>query len=251
MKVAEILSESAKDEQRLQLIARELIQTINKDIAEEMQYRVGNARNGRKPEPPIVDLGFIKELVPPKTLGHLHNRLNRVKVRVNFGREVKNIAGVFHSGDNLLELFYPMNSESKSNFLESIVVHELRHALDSSKSKRWALHSKPKAKEGDPYLAAPHEINARFSQMQRELTQLIQQDMQSERPLDIKTVMGQIHDLLQKWHIVQVFPSKNEISGSTPEGKPLDNKNYRQILKRSIKYFDAEKKRLSKNNLYT
>jgi len=247
MKVSEILSESTKDEQRIQVIAQQLIQTIDKDIAEEMQYRADDARSGQKPEPPETDLGKIVDLVPPKTLGHLHNRLSRVNVKVNFGREVKDIAGTFHSGSNILELFYPMGSESKSDFLESIVVHELRHALDSSKSGQWAMHSKPKSKEGDPYLAAPHEINARFSQMQRELTQLIQQDAQSGRSLDIKDVMGQIHDLLQKWHIVQVFPSKNEISGGTPEGKPLDNKDYQQILKRAIKYFDAEKERLTKN----
>jgi len=262
MKVTEIISETAKDEHRLQLIAKYIVRKIKNEVAQEEKYRAQDAKRGLKPEPPFLELGALKDNIPTKALSDLFGRLGRIKLDVNFGKEIKGAAGWFDNETNTIEINYPFGAEKELEKIESVIVHELRHALDNSKSRGWALHATPKSKAGAEhplnkaassdefgydYFAEPAEINARFSQVLQELTGIIKKDMRSGGNLTINNVMAQIHELLQKHELVSVFPSKKAIAGGTPEGKPLDNKDYQQILKRAIKYFDAEKERLTRN----
>lgn len=264
MKVAEILTESAKDEHRLQLIAKHIVRKIKNEVAQEEKYREQDIKRGVRPEAPVIELGAIKDNIPTKALSDLFGRLGRIKMDVNFGKEIKDAGGWFDNGTNTIEINYPFGASENIDKIESVIVHELRHALDNSKSKGWALHSTAKSSgdknhplnkaaaavgsdAGYDYYAEPSEINARFSQVLQELTRIIKKDMRSGRPMGINNIMAQIHELLQKYELVSVFPSKKVIAGATPEDKPLDNKDYQQILKRAIKYFDAEKERLTKS----
>jgi len=278
MKVIELLYETAKDEHRLQLIAKHLMRTVRKEVEKEKKSREQDIKRGLRPEPPRVELGFLKDLIPTKALSDQFGRLGRLKIDVNFGREAKEVEGFFDTERKSIELNYPTNAKNMMDAIESTLVHELRHALDHSLSHGWALWSSPKDKKttqdtthplnkrdeivggGDyEYLASPHEINARFSQVQRDITNLIKSKIRNNESMDIKAFMKELYTLLHNRDLGEVYPTKDEKENALrqsgrqiagfPSGipsKPLDNKDYRQLLKRAIKYFDAEKERLIK-----
>jgi len=280
MKVNELLNETAKDEHRLQLIAKYLIRKIRKEVEEEKKYRVQDAKRGVRPEPPFAELGLIKDLIPTKALSNLFGRLGRIKVNVDFGREVKEAKGWYDSETQSIGIGYPANAKNIMSDMESTIVHELRHVLDSSISGGAALHSTPRNKKltkdtthplnkrdeliggGDyEYLASPHEINARFSQVQRDITTLIKSKMRNNEPMTIKDFMNELYTLLHNKDLGEIYPTKDEKENALRQSsrqiagfavnipsKPLDNKDYRQLLKRAIKYFDAEKARLTKKS---
>lgn len=280
MKVDELLNETAKDEHRLQLIAKHLIRTIRKEVEKEKKYREQAAKRGLPPEQPYAELGFIKDLIPSKALSDLFNRLGKIKIDVNYGKEAKEVEGFFDTEKKSIELNYPANAKNMMGDMESTLVHELRHALDSSISAGWALWSTPKNKKtakdtthplnkrdevqggGDyEYLASPHEINARFSQVQRDITNLIKSKIRNNETLSIKDFMNELYNLLHRRDLGEIYPTKDEKENALRQSgrqiagyatgmpsKPLDNKDYRQLLNRAIKYFDAEKARLIKKS---
>jgi len=280
MKVIEIISEGAKDEHRLQLIAKHLMRKIKKEITTNKKSRAEKMKSGQGLEKPLTKMGYIRDIVPKKVLGHLFNRLGRVNVDVDYSTSENQAGGYFDSGDNTVEVMWPKNSNEQMDEIESYIVHELRHALDSSFSSGFALHSKPKDKTpiGDEmhplnrsheeygggdyeYLASPDEINARFSQVQRNITKLIKRNMRTGKPLSIQDFMKQLYQLLHNEALGEIYPTNDEkenalrktsraIAGKASEipSKPLDSKDYQQLLKRAIKYFDSEKQRLTKNS---
>lgn len=263
MRVKDILTEGPKDEHRLQLIGRYLLRAINKEVADARKYQEMDVRRGVRPEPPFVDMGYIKDIIPNKVLSHLYNRIGSVKLTVDFGREVKQVDGEFDFTTKEINIRYPANSKDIQKYIESIIVHELRHALDSSLSRGWAMADQPKSKFKDvenpqhpvnvrggdyPYLALPHEINARFSQAQQAITSMIRQAARAGYDLTVKDMLASLHDIFDNYSLTDIFPSNapEQIVGSTNPRKPLDNKDYQQLIKRAIKYFDHEKARLSK-----
>ena len=280
MKIAEILNESPKDEHRLQLIAKHLLRKIKKEVEVEKKYREQDAQRGIRAEPPYVELGYIKDIIQTKALSNLFGRLGKIKIDVNYGAENKEAQGFFDTGKRSIELNYPADAKNMMGDIESTLVHELRHALDNSISAGWALWGTPKNKKavndtkhplnkrdelqggGDyEYLASPHEINARFSQVQRDITKLIKTKIRNNESLSIQDFMSQLYNLLHSRDLGEIYPTKDEKENALrqsgrqiagiPAGdpsKPLDNKDYRQILNRAIKYFDAEKLRIIKKS---
>lgn len=280
MKIMQILYESPKDEHRLQLISKYLTRAIKKEVAVEKKYREQDAKRGVRSEPPYVEMGAIKDIIPTKVLSHLYNRLGRIKVNVNYGADAKGEGGHFDSETNTVQMNYSADTDSNMDEFESTINHELRHALDNSLSKGWAFGGTPRDKKpiddenhpinkrnaltgaGDyEYLASPHEINARFSQVQRDITKLVKSKMRNQESLSVRDFMSELYNLLHSRDLGEIYPTKDEkenalrrssrqIAGfaSGIPSKPLDNKDYQQILKRAIKYFDAEKQRLTQKS---
>ncbi len=58
--------------------------------------------------------------------------------------------------------------------------------------------------------------------------------------------MEQIYPIFKKHNLINIFPSKNKIAPNIKEKKPLDNKDYRRLINRAIKYFQEELSRLEK-----
>jgi len=130
-----------------------------------------------------------------------------------------------------------------SSYLQSVLAHELRHALDDFKSDFKAnvssSYSTPKKKEfrnvtNDPYvgnmayIAEPAEINARFLQVLDQLTTTIRQSVKLY-PNDPKpAIMKEFKNILAHYHISDLFPEK-ELS-----------KDYKRLMKRAIDYIEKE-----------
>jgi hypothetical protein len=134
--------------------------------------------------------------------------------------------------------------------MESILTHELRHAVDNLKSVKAITPTTPvtvsakllktgkalshrSAQDSDDYtenfnayLAEPHEVNARFTQVVRVLNKQIKKD---------PTLLNR-HGAL--WELIQTLFSHYHISTVFPLG-PSDPK-YRHLLARIYKFVTTE-----------
>jgi hypothetical protein len=154
----------------------------------------------------------------------------------------EDIMGLWYGGDRLLMV---LNKDYLGTpKLKSVIVHELRHALDDFKSdfkanKLGGSYSIPKKKAyrkitNDPihgntsYLAEPAEINARFLQALDKITDQI--PALAKYPQNQITIRAQrlLLRALESYQIAYLFPEKEK------------SKDYKQLLKRGMDYITKE-----------
>lgn len=121
--------------------------------------------------------------------------------------------------------------------LKTTLTHELRHALDDTKSSNRASGSygyntaKHPAHRNDPdlaYLAEPAEINARFAEVLHVLTKSVLR-AKKMYPDDIRSaVMRDLDSLLKNKRIAELFPEKHA------------SRAYKRLVKRAVDFIDKE-----------
>jgi hypothetical protein len=151
----------------------------------------------------------------------------------------RKIGGVWINGEPKIIL----NADNiGSDRIKSIIVHELRHALDDLKSEGKASsstrYSTPKKKEhrkndpysgkNYPYLAKPEEINARFAQVLDGLVDSISKNS-NMRP-------DQLWD--QEIKVLKRLLSAYDISSLFPEREK--SRDYKRLIKRAVDFIQKE-----------
>lgn len=130
-----------------------------------------------------------------------------------------------------------------SNFMKSVVVHELRHMMDDVKSGYKAnasiKYSTPKKKEhrkvtNDPYLgntkyiAEPAEINARFAQVLHGLVSPIHRAVKLDPQNANKLIFDTLNKLMVDHRIQELFPEAEK------------SKDYQRLMKRAVDFINKE-----------
>jgi hypothetical protein len=129
--------------------------------------------------------------------------------------------------------------------MRSIIVHELRHALDDFKSNFKAnssnKYSTPKNKlhrvsANDPkakrlaYLAEPAEINARFLQLLDRLAVVVKRGIKLGPETTRPFIINRLMELLDEFEIAELFPEKEK------------SKDYKRLIKRAMDFVEKELK---------
>lgn len=130
--------------------------------------------------------------------------------------------------------------------MNSVLTHELRHALDDFKSKfrandtsRKNSYLTPKKKEhrktiNDPYfgdvkyLAQPAEINARFLEVLNQLVITIRQSNKLAPNKIRPIIMQEFKNMLGHYQIADLFPEKEK------------SKDYKRLIKRGLDFIEKE-----------
>lgn len=249
MKVYELM-ESSTNEHIISTIASKLttaiMDKINSESLGDIVMRGGN-------------VGTISSLIGSKTTGPLYNRLGKVKIDLYAAKDGD--MGYASKGQISINIY-----GGKKKTIKSVLVHELKHALEYSQTKDDAHDTmltpgKGTNKPGDiskdqDFTTAYHrrgtEINARISQAMQATINAVDKldgkDISNEKLAEI------ILSKLTKYQLQTVFKSNKDtimtqVFGrpSPPHGMfhPTDNKQYRKIIGRVFKYV---KEHLSKKD---
>lgn len=259
MKVSELF-ETAEDETSLQHIATEVQKAVIAAVAQEDD----NVAKGKPTQrwgqnTPALELGKLGKLLPPKTLGKLHSRLRGIPVEVDVLKS--NTLGSHDPElrDMFLQFTYAdLDSDGAKKQLYSTIVHELRHALDTSKSKGSAYRNVAKNKryketrgrgtkpDADGYKANFSEINARTSEAMVMARDEIDRLLQQGQKIDAGYLKSIIFTAMEKKDITSHFKTdmpmaqNAEVFGrsirSSEIGNPLDNKQFRRLFNRMYEY---------------
>lgn len=245
MKINIIFKETVQDEKRLDVIADQLLKAIRNHV-------INNKHIEKEDE--IFYLGKIKDYVNSKVLGPHYNRLGRI----NFGYYINldsNDHGYFDWSIKEITVNYPVeikNNKIKKpphNPIHSFIVHELRHALDYSLSKGKAFNDEliskasdidPNDVEYDEYQKLKTEVNARTSQAMLLTRKFIINAINHGESLNNLLVKDIILDALEQENLINIFQSKQKI--------PWDNKSFRQLYKRMLKYAQDVLKQIENKN---
>lgn len=137
-----------------------------------------------------------------------------------------------------------------SNFMKSVLVHELRHMMDDVKSRYKAnnsvRYSTPKKKEHrnsstdeylgtSQYLAQPSEINARFAQVLHGLVAPIQRAMKLDPQNANKLIFTSLNKLMSDHRIQELFPEAEK------------SKDYQRLMKRAVDFINKEVEHIRTN----
>jgi hypothetical protein len=201
-------------------------------------------------DPNPVDTGEIKDFcdTPLEALDVIHielqngdalrERLKKEDVKADDENPNKVTSGAWF---NRLETITLNFDRIYSNSMKSVIVHELRHALDDFKSEGRASSSErygtPKKKEhrkkdpytkNFPYLAQPAEINARFVQVLDALANTIADES------DLPTDQLRAHALKK----LKIYFRNLEISSIFPEKE--QSRDYKRLIKRAVDFIYKE-----------
>lgn len=183
MRLKEIfLTEVAKDEIAFQNIAKEIVRFVEINIDT------------------FFEEGFLAKPITfftgSKVLSHLYPRLRNLDL-VLWSERGHKVKGSFSRPLSQIEIYLNLSSRNfDRNDVESTIVHELRHALDASLSKQAFDSHMMKG----TYLKRPTEINARLSQVLRELTSFYK----SRQPT-LKDFIEEFEKLSLKYNLLSVF----------------------------------------------
>jgi len=130
-----------------------------------------------------------------------------------------------------------------SNHMKSVIVHELRHAMDDVKSgyKANASDRYSTAKNRsyrnvtrDPhmgnlgYLAQPAEINARYLQVMHAMVPVINRAAKLDQPTGTALIEKWLSKYMEHFNISHLFPEKEK------------SKDYKRLLKRAMDFIEKE-----------
>jgi hypothetical protein len=130
-----------------------------------------------------------------------------------------------------------------SGYMQSVIVHELRHAMDDVKSEYKANKSKgyetPRNKSyrnvtKDPhmgnlkYLAQPAEINARYLQVMHAMVPVIARAVKLAPEYQDKLISSSLQKGLERFNIAHLFPEKEQ------------SKDYKRLIKRAMDFIQKE-----------
>lgn len=256
MKILDILREDVKDERRLDLIGDRLFSAINSHFRKQ--------DDSDEDEDGFISLGSIQDLVSSKILGPLTNHLGEINFFYHKNR--KKADGEFSVGPpRELTIFYPVRitggkvfPRSNKEYIHSVIVHELRHALDYSLSKGKAFNTKqirsPSKVSSNLdnkglYQRQSLEVNARASQAMLLLKKLIDDAVDANKKIDNEMLKTFIFRALDKNKLIHIFKTDNDfvkpirltaLGQTTGQDNdftiPLDNKGFRKLFNRLLKY---------------
>jgi len=145
--------------------------------------------------------------------------------------------GGYYDGDYTVELFFPAieyvagkrESQLKSE-IASTLAHEIQHAIDDYKSdnKVYAGSNISPAKDMQGYLKLPYEVNARFQEATMDIAKYIAMPKNDGS----KTTQADLPELIR-----YAF-EKNRLDKIYEKNQ----KEYKRLLTRAYKFFDAEMK---------
>jgi hypothetical protein len=233
MRYYEFVTETAQESQILNLIAdraaRYLLtnKTTRDTIGKILQAPIGGHTQFR-------DTVMLRNLgISPTDSPEINWVINNIEVGLvnKFNKFEPNTLGGYNHEDRVLMIFLPAvqlglkhRNESVQQFVASILVHELQHALDGLKSRGRALGPNP-SDDLDPdqayqqYLRLPKEINARFAQAL----------------LDTARYVTRMDNRSQLERVIQVAFGKHQL---TPDLFGDNTRQYRRLLSRTYKFFD-------------
>jgi hypothetical protein len=199
MRINDLLFETAHDEHNIQAIARAIVTWLDENTDELTgdNQTLGTITMLTGVEDPL--LGDIKIAIE-------HQRPN---ARGAWRPSSNSISVVFeHFFEQYGEEVY-VKEETK---LYSVLVHELRHALDHNLSNGKYRHNK--GNDGE-YLQRPKEINARFSQSLIDIKQAV---------ADGTDPVSAIKTSFKRYRIDRVFPNG------------VQDLKYRRLFNRALEY---------------
>lgn len=145
--------------------------------------------------------------------------------------------GGYYDGDYTVELFFPAieyvagkrESQLKSE-IASTLAHEIQHAIDDYKSENavYAGSNISPAKDMQGYLKLPYEVNARFQEATMDIAKYIAMPKNDGS----KTTQADLPELIR-----YAF-EKNRLDKIYEKNQ----KEYKRLLTRAYKFFDAEMK---------
>lgn len=196
MKLAQLF-ESPKDEIKLQEIARAVVKYVQDKVTEGVQER-------------YVELKLSE--LPKGTLGHLYSRLRAVNVVVFF-RDGGSVGGEYRQWGRSIWMYNQLAQDHQTggmkldnpSQLQSNLIHELRHALDDSLRKRLDFDRRQE------YLQRPHEINARFSEVQAELVNALKQSIASGKTMTLREFINHFEGIAVKYKLIQIFNQDDQV----------------------------------------
>ena len=202
MNVLQLL-ESPKDEIQLQQIAAAVINHVNQKLID------GHGDNH-------VDLK-LKDL-PKGTLGHLYTRLRSTDVAILF-RSNSYEGGTFSEFFGSITVNAPVRFDGdrghyvmvNAEAATSTLIHELRHKLDHS------LRGKKRFNDREEYLLQPHEINARFSQVQADLVRELKGSAEGGNVMTLREFIHRFEQLSVKYNLMQVFARDDQVIANFAE----------------------------------
>lgn len=251
MKVYELINESTKNETILANVASELYTKIS-DIINSGQAPTEVI--GKHEFPYTGALGKLRTLVNSKTMGYLYNRLGNITINIDIDSSSPGAisGGKFSDwgGKTQVDLDVKnlVNNNTDSSLI-SIIVHELKHALDSSlaKGKGSVRKSNKHTTTQDVYLDRKTEINARFSQAAMAMKEQIDKfpgDKISNKELMNTIILPTLH----KYDLSNIFKTDSEHplrgaytlfgrdSSNMQSVHPMDNKYFRKLISRMYRY---------------
>jgi len=249
-----IILEDVDAEKRLELIADHIMKAIDDDF--------GSSTQSTTDEAGYVMLGKIKKIVPSSVMSNFFNRLGNITIE--YHESNSDIDGDFNPQMKAITIALKIDQESNIGTPEavhSVIVHELRHALDYSLSKGKGFNNKLSKYSSDVdsdqeddndgnYHRQNVEINARLSQASLLSKKLLITAMKSGEKIDNSKLKEIIFTSLDKYKLVHIFKSDNDIANMlkifgrtiphvTELTVPLDNKGYRKLVNRMLKYLQS------------
>ena len=186
----------------------------------------------------------VKDLNVPNVNNPLLKKLfNILYIKVNSQvdfydnpNEPKTLGG-YYDGDYTVELFFPAieyiagkrESQLKSE-IASTLAHEIQHAVDDYKSDN-AVYSGSNispAKDMQGYLKLPYEVNARFQEATMDIAKFIAMPKNDGSKTSQSDLPALIRYAFEKNRLDKIY-EKNQ-------------KEYKRLLTRAYKFFDAEMK---------
>lgn len=246
-----VLSESYQDEVALQHIASKLA-----DIFMDKDRTVGIIRSAS-----TRDMR-LRHFINSKDFGHLYTRLGNYSFTPHYVDSDTSAIGGHHSPSKSPSMrfgsvtIYPEMPKSR---MESVIVHELKHALHNSKQaktdsnfkKNYHIqnkHTKNFDEHRGQYLSKQTEILSRFS----EASNFLKHELQKLDATSVTTnVLKQlVYKALEEFSLVHIFKTSKDYVGDEPEltifGRqtprsidtfnPLDNKYFRHLFKKLFEF---------------
>lgn len=221
--ISEGLTETVQDEGALRDIAQLMVQWFLKNLETIRQGQIGGGTVKATRTIGTIEsmTGYLKKFKKKKQIGDVTG-MDAVSLE-NIVKDTRvfilhplpdDSEGAYNDDSKILLLDLDIIKTSPPK-IESTIIHELRHALDLSKSK-GKFNSKDDQKD---YPFRPLEINARFSQALDDIRKLQAKHPEKHKLMDI------IKYALMQHNIRQIFPRGLK----SPRYKRLISRIYQQL----------------------
>ena len=221
--ISEGLTETVQDEGALRDIAQLMVQWFLKNLEPIRQGQIGGGTVKATRTIGTIEsmTGYLKKFKKKKQIGDVTG-MDAVSLE-NIVKDTRvfilhplpdDSEGAYNDDPKILLLDLDIIKTSPPK-IESTIIHELRHALDLSKSK-GKFNSKDDQKD---YPFRPLEINARFSQALDDIRKLQAKHPEKHKLMDI------IKYALMQHNIRQIFPRGLK----SPRYKRLISRIYQQL----------------------
>lgn len=241
----ELVYETAEENQIVNVVSNIAATQIAKVMKAKESKLLALLDGGLSPKEKLELFGVkVKDLNVPNVNNPLLKKLfNILYIKVNSQVDfyddpsAPRTLGGYYDGDYTVELFFPAleyaagkrESQLKSE-IASTLAHEIQHAIDDYKSEN-AVYSGSNispAKDLQGYLKLPYEVNARFQEATMDIAKYIAMPKNDGS----KTTQADLPELIR-----YAF-EKNRLDKIYEKNQ----KEYKRLLTRAYKFFDAEMK---------